>query len=117
MTLFYFIHLTVRLDGGTAPYKGRVEIFYNGVWGTVCHDYWELPEANVVCRQLGFERALRALRSAAYGQGTGVIWLDDVDCIGNETALSQCKHKGWRVTDCVHSKDASVICTPKGEIN
>ena len=46
-----------------------------------------------------------------------MIWLDDVECAGNETAISQCGHKGWRVTDCAHSQDAGVICMPKGKIN
>lgn len=103
----------VRLVGGTRPYKGRVEIFFNGAWGTICHDYWELPEANVVCLQLGFEGGLLALRNAAYGQGSGIIWMDNVNCTGKEKAISKCKHKGWRVSDCDHSQDASVICTPK----
>ena len=84
----------MRLVGGAKLNQGRVEIFYNGVWGTICHDYFELPEANVVCRQLGFDGAALALRSAAYGQGKGVIWMDDVSCTGSETAISKCKHRG-----------------------
>lgn len=102
---------------GAALYEGRVEIFYNGEWGTICHDYWEIPDANVLCRQLGFERALKRFRDAEFGEGTGVIWMDDVNCTGTETAISQCRHTGWRVTDCVHSKDVSVICMPKGKIS
>ena len=113
--LFNSLHFAVRLVGGTAPNQGRVEI-YNGVWGTICHDYWELPEAKVLCRQLGFEGALLALRSAAYGEGTGVIWLDDVECTGNEDCISQCGHKGWGIGNCDHSQDAGVICTPIGEL-
>ena len=73
-----FFYLAVRLVEGNSPNRGRVEILHNGVWGTICHDYWEMPDANVLCRQLGFEGALVALRSAAYGKGTGEIWLDDV---------------------------------------
>ena len=111
-----FFHLAVRLVEGNALNRGRVEILHNGVWGTICHDYWEMPDADVLCRQLGFEGALVALRSAAYGKGTGEIWLDDVDCKGNESSISQCGHKGWGIRNCDHSQDASVICIPIGNL-
>lgn len=108
-------YLTVRLVDGDASNRGRVEIFYHGVWGTICDDFWDLRDATVVCWQLGFKGALAAPHNAVYGQGKGVIWMDDVKCTGNETALSQCGHKGWRVTECGHWEDASVICIPPGK--
>ena len=111
-----FFYLAVRLVEGNALNRGRVEILHNGVWGTICHDYWEMPDANVLCRQLGFEGALVALRSAAYGKGTGEIWLDDVDCKGNEPSIFHCGHKGWGIRNCDHSQDASVICIPIGNL-
>ena len=89
---------------------------YKGIWGTICDDSWDLKDADVVCHQLGYNGALVAFRSAAFGQGTGQIWLDDVQCVGNETSISQCNHLGLGVHNCRHNKDAGVVCRPAGKV-
>ena len=99
----------IRLANGGANY-GRVEVFYKGIWGTVCDDYWDLNDAHVVCRQLGFPSASSAPPSAQYGQGTDPMWLDDVQCNGGEASLFDCTHRGWGVVGCSHTEDASVVC-------
>ena len=58
---------------GSSPLEGRVEVLVNGTWGTVCDDYWDIRDAEVVCRQLGFARAVRAERLARFGSGVGEI--------------------------------------------
>lgn len=64
---------TIRLVNGYDQKQGRVEVFYNGTWGTVCDDYWSLEDANVVCRQLGYPRAISASMYAAFGPGSGTV--------------------------------------------
>ncbi|NXG58052.1 DMBT1 protein, partial [Hemiprocne comata] len=90
--------------------SGRVELFYNGSWGTVCDDGWELEAAWVVCRKLGCGEALMAVSEAHFGPGSGNILLDDVECRGDEDSLWDCSHRAIAVHNCQHKEDASVIC-------
>ncbi|ERE80678.1 putative DMBT1-like protein [Cricetulus griseus] len=103
--------IPVRLAGNHGRCAGRVELFYQGVWGTVCDDLWDLPEANIICRQLGCGWAVSALSEAHFGEGSGKIILDNVHCKGHEEHLEECSHIGWFSHNCDHSEDAGVICS------
>ncbi|XP_030851625.1 deleted in malignant brain tumors 1 protein-like [Strongylocentrotus purpuratus] len=100
----------VRLVGGSNDAEGRVEVMHNGSWGTICDDSWDLRDARVVCRMLGFDGALDAPGSARFGQGSGDILLDDVWCSGTEENLAECPHRGVGVHNCGHNEDAGAIC-------
>ena len=104
--------------GGSSYNEGRVEVYYNGEWGTVCDVGWDDTDADVVCRQLGFGSSGTAIGSASFGQGSGPIFLDSVSCYGNESILKTCGHLGVGiiVNKCYHSKDAGVRCNGKQSV-
>uniref|UniRef100_A0A3Q0T7K6 SRCR domain-containing protein n=1 Tax=Amphilophus citrinellus TaxID=61819 RepID=A0A3Q0T7K6_AMPCI len=106
-----FSAVPIRLAGSESTRcSGRVEVYHNNSWGTVCDDGWDLNDAQVVCRELNCGPALEAPRSARYGAGTGPIWLDDVTCSGSEISLMGCPHSGFGTNTCGHGQDAGVIC-------
>ncbi|KAM9273392.1 scavenger receptor cysteine-rich type 1 protein M130-like isoform 3-T3 [Morus bassanus] len=97
--------------GGCSSFcSGRVEVLHDGEWGTVCDDSWSLMDAEVVCREVGCGQALSGLFWAAFGQGSGPTWLDEVTCAGTEAALSLCcaRSRGRR---CNRGEDAGIECT------
>ncbi|NXG14945.1 DMBT1 protein, partial [Grallaria varia] len=102
---------SVRLVNGRNRCEGRVEISHSGGHGTVCDESWDLDDAHVVCRQLGCGFALSAPSGAFFGPGSGMIYLDGVNCAGGESSLFQCSHHGWGVHKCGHSQDAGVVCS------
>jgi deleted-in-malignant-brain-tumors protein 1 len=101
----------VRLIRGRNSLEGRVEVCYDGVWGTVCSHGWDRLDANVVCRQLGFSGSGALARLNGYfGRGSGSVFLTDVRCGGLESRLFDCQIGDLEQNDCSHYQDAGITC-------
>ena len=93
------------------PMCGRVEVFHDGRWGTVCETGWDQRDAQVVCRQLGYTGGVKfRCMSACYGRGRGDIWLEGLVCPPLGDKITECHHKGWGVHNCTHNEDVGVCC-------
>ena len=127
----------IRLVGGNTQYEGRVEVCWNEVWGTVCHDYWSTQDGIVACRQLGFSTTgwiftlstlvlstneevvyycsagVTMFYNAYFGKGSGPILLDNLFCNSRETRLIDCPSNTIGVHNCFHSRDAGLRCQRK----
>ena len=106
----------VMLVDGAGPHEGRVEIVYRGQHGTICDYYWNnYRNGNVLCKMLGYEAVDYQYIGSYFGNGTGEILLDKVECTGEEGSLLGCKHRGIKGYDdvssyCHHGRDAGVKC-------
>lgn len=106
--------MAIRLQGPLSKLgRGRVEVLFKGQWGTICDDGWDLDDARVVCRQLGYKDVLRTLYRVPFG--TGPIWLDNLYCSGNEQNIAKCPHPGWGDHGCSHAEDVGVVCITAGK--
>ena len=130
----------IRLVGGSTYMEGRVEICHNGRWGTVCDREWDIEDAYVICRTMGLPwrgqyiilmlmhltitksillplpigaQAFSGSYTAShYGSAPSglTIWLEDINCKGNENKLSECVDEYGDRGNCQHSNDASMLC-------
>ncbi|KAI4892994.1 hypothetical protein NFI96_028963, partial [Prochilodus magdalenae] len=103
-------HLPLRLSGGRGSCSGRLEVYHNAEWGSVCNDLWDIMDARVVCRQLGCGLALSADGNSDSGAGKRTVWLNRVRCTGKEIHLWDCPHSLKNHTDCLHRQHAGVTC-------
>lgn len=104
----------VRLAGGRDYLEGRLEVYHDGIWGTVCDDGWDLAEKIVVCRELFLGTGKLGVSLSHIKKGTGKLWLDDIFCVGNEVSLLKCRHRPWGQSNCRHEEDVVLRCTGPG---
>ena len=99
------------MNTGSTRFGGRLELYFNSRWGTVCDDSWGPSNAAVACRQMGFV-GVSISDSSQFGSGSSsqTIWLDDVGCSGSESQLIDCNHRGIGSHNCGHSEDVGIIC-------
>ncbi|XP_075261218.1 uncharacterized protein LOC142352946 [Convolutriloba macropyga] len=100
---------TARSDN--MEFIGRVEVYYGGAWGTVCDDSFDMNDANVVCKTLGYVNgALYYYTAGETDPGSGLVMMDNLACTGAETSLGECEFNGWTVSNCFHTEDVGVAC-------
>ena len=76
----------------------------------MCDDELDIKDGNVICRQLGYRGASKVYEDAHYGEGTGAILLDDLECSGHEAYIWDCPHVESADHNCDHVEDSSVDC-------
>ncbi|XP_065913717.1 scavenger receptor cysteine-rich domain-containing group B protein-like isoform X2 [Dysidea avara] len=105
------VHAPLRLTHGDNQFEGIVEVYYDGQWGIVCDDNWDIVDASVVCHQLGYNDAIEA-----YVQRfrSSTIWLDEIQCTTGDQYLSECSHDGWGNVNCGLSNTAAAAVSCNG---
>ncbi|KAE8587953.1 hypothetical protein XENTR_v10022222 [Xenopus tropicalis] len=103
--------LLIRLVDSPHRCAGRVEVYHQGEWGTICDDSWDKADANVVCRQLNCGHAISISTMSHHETGKGTAWLSGINCTGSETALWQCPFNSWGQHSCTKKQDARVNCS------
>ena len=98
----------VRLSSGS---KGRLEVKYNGTWGSVCSEGWDQNDAKVVCRQLGYS-TVDIVKYTGNKKGPEKIWISGAQCKGTELSIGECfMEKLWGENTCEHRSDVFMQCS------
>ena len=83
----------------------------------MCRDRWGSNDATVACKQLGYYGYINYYSYAYYGAGSGSIWLNNLNCQGNEISLFSCPGNKTGIHNCNHYEDVGVRCYCKYLIN
>ncbi|XP_065883867.1 scavenger receptor cysteine-rich domain superfamily protein-like isoform X3 [Dysidea avara] len=121
IVLIYIIHDVMaqcqgdlRLAGFFADQgSGRLEIFFNNQWGTICINGFARESADTACRQLGRSRALSfgEADELGFGQGNGTIHFSEVDCSDDDIHILHCDNNSSRISQCTHGDDVGLVCS------
>ena len=107
--------IAVRLVGTGLKHVGKVEIQYQGQWGTICNGAWDKNDAHVICRMLGYKAADAAIINIE-GETSRRFLMFNVGCSGNEKSIAECSHNGWWSvwSGCTNKLNAGVVCQTGG---
>lgn len=107
----------VHLSGGRGPHEGNVEVEVGGVWGFICDDGFGFREADLLCRDLGYEHAETFTRNNHFGANTAEwrrssvrFWLDRLNCSPDDISFRNCSSRGLGLHDCGPTEVAGVVC-------
>lgn len=74
--------------------------YQNHEWTRICHDRWDILDAEVTCKQLGYPGAYTSMDASEFGLGASINRLTDVECTGSEIHVTSCRNSGWSSTNC-----------------
>jgi hypothetical protein len=103
----------LRLTGGKSNSEGIIEIKYLGIWGTICNDGWDMNDAKVVCKQMGYSKAVsKSLTYSAKPSSGTAPAITRLQCRGTELSIALCAYQTLRFVthQCTHLTDAKVVC-------
>ena len=105
--MHYLVQYDIRLSGGSVPNEGRVEV-YNYGWRIICDSAWDIYDAHVACRQLGYLGAVKAYNNSYFSGRSLSRFTSHVYCIGTESYISECSRSDR--SSCSSSRTAGVVC-------
>ena len=114
MRMLYVYIENIRLTGGSTPYEGRVEVYIDGQWGTVCSmEDVTTAEAVTLCNSLGFGPPQSIVSGSLYGDDTDIpILVTSLVCHGTQIDFTQCAIRN-QPSSCTHNNDIGLICSCK----
>ena len=77
----------------------------------MCSDFFDNDDAAVICNELGFSGVEKFVDVSVFGSGSGTVWLDDLQCTGNEDKLSDCTSDYYGSHNCLIPKDVGLMCS------
>uniref|UniRef100_A0A1X7T7Q6 Uncharacterized protein n=1 Tax=Amphimedon queenslandica TaxID=400682 RepID=A0A1X7T7Q6_AMPQE len=100
----------VRLSGSSMDWVGRIELCVERTWTTLCDKTWDLKDAAVICRQLGYSSYGAMPMYNCFTEGQLLFGITSIDCTGSENHILNCTHNGPALYNCESHNDAGVIC-------